>query len=73
MKQRERIFAILTILVCIASLFRMARAVQGYTIGAKLHDCTGDVKYYFVTDDNRTLWFTHEEDVGYLLPLIQEE
>lgn len=56
---------------------RKARAVEGYKIGTKLHDCTGNIGFYFCDEDGvsinsgGTALFYHTEDLSYLLPYIQ--
>ncbi len=59
---------------------RKARAVEGYHLGTKLYDCTGDLKFEIVIPQQilgithySSLIITHEECLAYLLPLYQEE
>ena len=56
---------------------RCDRAVFGYLNGMKLHDCTGDIQFYFTgpgaDNSDNILLFTHQESTAYLLPLIEEE
>ena len=57
---------------------RMERAARGYLSGGTLYDRTGDIHFYFANSEGLVVigtdkepLFTHEEDISYLLPLIQ--
>ncbi len=55
---------------------RKSRAVEGYLLGTKLHDCTRDIKFYFKSENGEINFneqgeplFVHKESTVYLLPI----